>query len=119
MTKRSIFGTLSTKISFIEKETDVARRVSDLASNGKYRFLRHAHRRMKQRRVNLYEILQVLKNGTHQAHRDRFNHEFQYWQYTLEGKTLDGRRIRLAVSFQLYRQEEHLIVVTVINLGRK
>ncbi|MNL50545.1 hypothetical protein D3C87_1735710 [compost metagenome] len=119
MTKNPCCGTLSTTLNFIEKEADVVGKVKLLVALGHYHFLRHARQRMRQRRVNIYELLQVLERCEHKTHRDRFSHQFQMWQYTVEGRTIDGRKIRLGLTFDEAKGAgARLLIVTVIPLQR-
>ncbi|MBF0359927.1 MAG: DUF4258 domain-containing protein [Oligoflexia bacterium] len=70
---------------------------------------------MKQRGVTYPEIEFVLFNGFHNKKKDKFNQEYQCWDYAIEGKTVDGKKIRIIVTII----SPNVLVVTIIDLNRK
>jgi len=45
--------------------------------------------------------------------KDEFKTEWQTWNYAIRGKTVDGRELRVAVSFD---EEDYLLMITVMEL---
>ena len=75
-------------------------------SKGNYRPTAHA----EERNVGLPEVEYVLENGKHVKKYDRWQEDYDDWNYGFCGKTVDGKRIRLAIAFA-----ENLLIVTVID----
>jgi hypothetical protein len=104
---------------------DVVGEVKRLLDLSAYVFTGHARVRLNQREVTALEAIYVLKNGQRKAARDRFDEVDQNgvrvdrWSYALEGKTLDKRRLRIAISFkEANSRTELMLIVTVIDLDR-
>lgn len=75
----------------------------------------HANQRLKEREIIKPEVEFVLANGHHEARKDQFNEVFQAWDYSIRGKTVDGRELRVVVGFI----EPQVLIVTVIDLDKK
>jgi len=60
------------------------------------------------------EVKQVLKYGHHEKRKDEFKEEHSAWIYSIRGKTMDQRNLRIAVSFD----KNNMLVITVIDLGK-
>lgn len=126
MTKKSKDGTLSTKDNADKKnskahpkEADVLGKMKKLLGLNKTRFHPHANERMAQRSIIFYEVLQALSNGKYVPERDRFSIDYESWQYTIEGKTTDGKELRIGISFEEnVKTGERLLVITVIDLEK-
>ncbi len=119
MTKKFNSGTNSTKL-VLQKEINVLLTVHRLLHLKKVRFLSHANQRMRQRNIIFYEVLQALVNGKYIPAKDRFSFDYNLWQYCIEGKTRDGKKLRIGISFEMrLKTEELLLVITVIDLGRQ
>jgi len=67
---------------------------------------------MGQRKVTRPEVRQVLENGHHEPRKDKFDEEYETWNYVIEGKTVDKREIRVAVAFE---DSDGFVVITVID----
>jgi hypothetical protein len=65
---------------------------------GLYNFVHHARKRLEEREVTVFEVVQVIHRGFHEARKDEFKPEFGDWNYAIRGKTLDGRKLRLAIA---------------------
>lgn len=113
MTKKSPHGTISTKA----KVDNIIYKVQTLLKAGKLRLSSHANQRMYERNVIYYELLQALTKCKHEAGKDRFSIEHDDWQYSLVGRTLDDRQLRIGVSFETDENTgETLLIVTVIDI---
>ena len=125
MTKKPKRGTLGTrsksdKIAKPQKENNVISKMKQLLGTRKIRISSHANQRMSQRKVLYFEVLQALSSGRHDPKRDRFNMEFNSWDYSIEGKTIDSRELRIGIAFELDSNTgERLLVLTVIDPKQK
>lgn len=79
---------------------------------GTYLDTRHAAERKKQRRITLPEVLTVLRNGYHEKRKDEYQEFYNAWTYAVRGKTVDGRQLRVCVSFD----EPGMLLITTIDL---
>ena len=77
-------------------------------------FMGHAQIRLQERNVTRQEVRQALKNGYHEKRKDEFNQEYNRWNYSVRGKTLDKRNLRIALSFD----HNSMLVITVIDLDK-
>lgn len=128
MTKKPKGGTLSTRASSDKrtdsngrkaKEVNVLGKMKELLGVNKVRFHSHANKRMGERNVLDYEVRQALSNGRHDPARDRYSLEHESWEYSIEGKTLDKRQLRIGISFEIVQgSSERLLVITVIEPGK-
>lgn len=96
-----------------KKHKDVLGRVRERLAEGRYRDTRHAAERREERGISLPEIRQVVGGGWHEPSKDEFKEEWQAWNYAIRGRTVDGRELRVAVSFD---GEDYLLFVTAIDL---
>lgn len=96
------------------KMPNLMQRVKDAVVSGKYRDTTHATIRQEERTITRPEYEYVLKNGYHEPSKDVFKEEYQAWTYSIRGKTVDKRDIRVIISFD----EDGLLVITVIELEK-
>ena len=82
-----------------------------LASGG-LRYSAHARERMLERGIIKPEVEYILVAGHHSKRKDQFNEEHEAWDYAIEGKTIDGRPIRVIVAIVA----PAILVVTAIDL---
>jgi hypothetical protein len=125
MTKKHKHGTLST-VGFFAKETkhlkenNVIGKMKQLLGARKIRMSSHANQRMGERNILYFEVLQSLSSGKHDPKRDRFNREFNSWDYSIEGKTVDNRELRIGICFEVDEKTgERLLILTVIDPKQK
>ena len=86
--------------------------VNQKLKKGQYRYAAHASLRLQERKVTRLEVRQALQNGSHEEIKDKFNHDHKLWNYSIRGKTIDGRSLRVIVSFD----KKNMLIITVINL---
>lgn len=121
MTKKPQSGTLSTmgsadrKGKTPPKVLDVAKKMKSLLGLNRVRFSSHANARMEERNVIDYEVRQALSNGRHDPGNDRYSDVWSNWEYSIEGKTIDRRHLRIGISFEASGSGERLLVLTVID----
>ncbi len=80
---------------------------------GAYRDTRHAAERKAERDITMAEVIEAIEGGWHEAPKDDFRPEFKAWNYSLRGKTLDDRDLRIVVSFS---EEDDLLIITTVDL---
>ncbi len=103
------------------KKTDIEllSLIEETISNGNYIFLKHAHDRLKDRNVSDIEVLDILENKPklkrkRNKSKDVFFPGFSDWNYCIEGTDLDGKKIRIIVSFD----QNMMLVITVIRIDK-
>lgn len=96
-----------------EKHKGVLRRTQERLIAGRYRDTRHARERKQERSISLPEIRQVIESRWYERSKDEFKAEWNAWNYAIRGKTIDGRELRIAVSFD---EEDYLLIITAIDL---
>jgi adenine-specific DNA methylase len=84
------------------------------ALQGAYNFVLHARKRLQEREVTIQEVMQIIRDGYHEARRDEFKPEFGEWNYAIRGKTLDDRKLRLAIAIK----SGGMLVITAIDLEK-
>ena len=95
------------------KISNLIDRIRSELENGNERYVDHALERLQQRQVTRQEVRQVLRAGFHEKRKDTFKEEYGSWSYSVRGKTVDKRTLRVVVSL-----EENLLVITVIDLDK-
>jgi hypothetical protein len=93
-----------------DKDPEIAKKIKDAITKGKYRFTAHALEQMKARKVITNEVSYVLKNGYLETSKDSYDEVSQNWKYAMRGHTVDGRDLRVIVAMKL-----NIIVITVID----
>ena len=96
------------------KLPDLLSKLSSSVQKGQLRFTKHALERMAERSILRLEVEYVLKNGHHEKRKDAFDEAFDIRNYSINGKTVDDKKLRVVVSFET----PNFIVVTAIDLER-
>ncbi len=78
---------------------------------------KHVFQRYIDRGIRRWEIFDVLINGYHERQKDYYENDFQKWNYAIRGKTIDGKELRIVVSFEDGHSPEVLIIITAIDLN--
>lgn len=87
--------------------------IRQFVAHGRFDFVTHALQRLQQREVTVLEVIYILEHGFHERRKDQFNQEFGNWVCAIRGKTLDARKLRVAVVV-----DDGALVITVIDLDR-
>lgn len=92
--------------------------LADKICNGNYFFLAHAKERLKDRNVTDIDVLDILEDKNNRKRRrnkskDVYMPGYQDWNYCIEGNDLDGKKIRVIISFN----EDLMLVITVIRIN--
>jgi hypothetical protein len=82
----------------------VRQRIRKLWDEGDTKILNHARVRMKERRLDITDVQQVIRYGEIVDHSKPGDH----WRYVIDGKTVEGLRLRLVVEINGL-----LVIVTV------
>ena len=80
-------------------------RIRKLWADGLVEIRHHAQQRMKERKRDMTDIDNVIKYGQITGH----SKPMTLWRYTLDGKDVDGKRMRCVVEI-----DGSLIIVTVV-----
>jgi hypothetical protein len=101
------------------KRTDLLKAIRDAIDAGRYRDMVHALERQDQRQITRPDCLHVLRTGYHEARKDEYREEYGAWNHAIRGKTVDGRDVRVVVSFEQATGEsgEVLLIITVVEVG--
>ncbi len=97
------------------KASGIIKIVSAAAQSGKVLYSGHANERMKQRGIIKPEVEYVLKNGHHEPRKDTFNEKEKAWDYSIRGKTVDKRNLRIIVAVV----SPGVFVITTIDLDKE
>lgn len=97
-----------------QKENSILLIASAAVDEGRILYSSHANLRLKERAIIKPEVEFVLSHGRHEARKDRFNTEFDSWDYSIRGRTLDGRNLRIIVALL----KPNLLVITAIDLDQ-
>lgn len=89
--------------------------VREKVQQGDFILMPHAIERRLQRSISVNDIVHVLTTGWHEAKKDRYQEAYFAWNYSIRGKTIDNRSLRIVVSFD----ENAMLVITVIGLQRR
>lgn len=95
------------------KFDDVMDTINTCLEMGHFLDTSHSNERMKARQVTRSEALYVLRHGHHEKKKDKYDDQYQAWNYSIRGKTLDKIELRIIVSFD----EFGMLIITVIKLG--
>lgn len=82
--------------------------------SGRYQFTKHALERTTERDISIPDIMHVLRKGSHEKAKDCWDTNYDTWNYSIRGRTLEDQLIRVIVSFN----EMGLLIITVIRLER-
>ena len=83
-------------------------------AEGNYTPVDHAKLRLDEREVTIQEMEQAITRGRHEKSKDEYKFEYKSWNYSIRGKTLDDRELRVAVSLDT---TTGLLIITVIDLN--
>ncbi len=89
-------------------------KIRECLDTGKYLDTRHATERQAERDITRPEILRVLRTGFHEKRKDQFKEEYQAWNYSVRGKTVDARNLRVIISFD----PSGMLIISAIDLDR-
>lgn len=111
MAKQKIPGSLKLK--------NVLKMVRQHAKAGRVIDTRHSIVRQNEREVTFSEIIQVLEEGWHEKIKDEWKAEYNAWNYSIRGKTLDDVELRVPVFFDDKDPKvTYFGIVTVIKLNK-
>lgn len=85
--------------------------VRECVQHERYRFSNHALQRLSERKVDLQDVIYVLKHGSHDQARDTWDVHYQTWNYSIVGKTVDQKNLRIVVNVDA----SFVVIITVIR----
>lgn len=97
------------------KLTNVLAKARECVEKGRYYDTTHAKLRKLQRQISLTHVLYVIRNGYHEKQKDQFKTEYEDWTYSIRGKTIDNKDIRVAIAFD----HDDMLIITVIEIARE
>ncbi|PCJ64433.1 MAG: hypothetical protein COA73_03985 [Candidatus Hydrogenedentota bacterium] len=68
---------------------------------------------MAERDILIYELIEVLGSGRNVKKHDRWDNHYLEWNYAIEGKTIDGRKLRVIVAL---KKGTMTLVITAFEL---
>jgi len=98
-----------------DKLADLMSVVRACIDQGRFLDTRHASERQTERQITRSELLYVLKTGHHEKRKDKFDGFYQAWNYSIRGKTVDRRDLRIIVSFD---KPNGMLIITAIELEK-
>ena len=101
------------KVERPEKLPNLLEEVQKHLKSGYYRYSGHANDRLRERKITRPEIIQVLETGHHEKAKDTFEEAYSAWNYSIKGKTVYDRKLRIVVAFET----PNLLIVTAIDLN--
>ncbi len=95
------------------KIPDVLNRIRECIETGRYCDTSHSKLRKSQRQIALTNVLYILSHGYHEKRKDQFHLEHEDWTYSIRGKTVDEKDIRV-VAFDT----DGMLIITVMEIAR-
>lgn len=79
--------------------------LDEMITIGNYVFKKHARQRQADRMITDIEVLDILdgragRNRHRNKSKDKFDEGRKDWNYCIEGMNLDGKEIRIIISFE-------------------
>ncbi len=96
------------------KIPDVLKKARECIENNRYYDSSHAVKRKKQRQISLTHVIYVLTHGFHEKRKDEYKPEYNDWNYSIRGRTIDEKDIRIAIAFD----EDGMLIITVIEIAQ-
>jgi len=98
----------------VQKVDDLLTKIKSSLIAGEYLFTDHAEEMLQDREVTRQEVQEVLISGFHEKRKDSFDEKYNAWKYSVKGKTLDQRPLRIIVSFD----PDGMLIITIIDLNK-
>lgn len=96
------------------KLLNLLRAIAACIDGGRYLDTRHARERQVERHILRSDLLYVLLHGYHEKRKDKFEEHFNAWNYSIRGKTVDRRELRVIVALDA----SGMLIITAIELKR-
>jgi hypothetical protein len=61
------------------------------------------------------EVKHAVVAGYREKSKDEHKREYDAWNCAIRGRTVDGRRLRVVISFE---EETSMLIITAVDLGR-
>ena len=86
-------------------------------SSGNYSYTRHALARQGHRNISDADLKEAILSGWHEAKKDEWKEEYQDWNYSIRGPSLEGDQLRIALAIE-ENANVLAVIITVINLDK-
>ena len=97
-----------------KKEEKLIELIRECIENDKYTMTTHALSRQSERKINVAEIVHVLKTGHEEKKKTCFDDNNNTWKYAIRGKTkIEALDVRVIVAFD----EFGMLIITVMYIG--
>ena len=93
------------------KHTDALAKARKCLKSGRYYDTRHAVDQKNARAISLLEVQMIIETGFWEKRKDEYKPEYEAWSYSIRGKTIDNRDLRIIISFD----KEVLLFITAID----
>lgn len=80
-------------------------------NSGRFHDTRHAVDQKTARIITLPEVRMIIENGYWEKRKDEYKPEYEAWNYSIRGRTVDGRDLRIIISFE----NQRLLFITTID----
>ena len=98
-----------------KKKENIIELIRECIENDRYTMTTHALSRQSERKINVAEIIHVLKTGNEEKKKTCFDDNNNTWKYAIKGKTkLDKLDVRVIVAFD----EFEMLIITVMYTGK-
>ena len=91
-------------------DSEIKKKIIKHLDEETYEFTDHALDEMGNDSFILYDILNILRFGSHASSYDSLDRA-QNWKYAIEGKSLNGKKARVIIKFQ-----KNLLIITVFKI---
>lgn len=85
--------------------------IKRILKNGSYGSTKHFRKRMKERHIDIHDILHVINNGNI-YNEPEIHLRTGRWTYTVEGKIIDDHEIKIAVD--IHEENNRISLLTVM-----
>ena len=85
------------------KHTNPLDKARKCLKSGRYYDTRHALDQKNARTISLLEVQMIIENGIWEKRKDEYKPEYKAWNYSIRGRTVDERDLRIIISFKNQR----------------
>jgi len=93
------------------KHEDPLGKARKCLASGRFYDTRHVVDQRNVRTISLLEVQMIIENGFWEKRKDEYKPEYKAWSYSIRGKTVDKRDLRIIISFE----KEILLFITAID----
>lgn len=94
-----------------DKHNNPLEKARKCLKSGRFYDTRHAVDQKIARSITLSEVRMIVENGYWEKRQDEYKPQYKAWNYSIRGRTLDGRDLRIIISFE----NQSLLLITAID----